>query len=149
DAGFKEVVYGDGGASWWDEEDFAWHARWVEDLVMATGRRVVVWQIPYGNTIMRAVDNSWNHFQDNKVEWLLYDPTRANIDSYRRAGVLAFLFGRGADGATDASDAAGDGVTDPEPINGNDRMSYSADDDGGFFRMRAAEYYEQGPLELP
>jgi hypothetical protein len=64
------------------------------------------------------------------------------------AGVVAFLFGRGADGATCACDAEGDGVTNPSPINGNDGWSVSADDDGGFFRARAARYYEQGAVAL-
>ena len=56
---------------------------------------------------------------------------------------------RGADGATNAGDSAGDGITDPEPINGNDRPSLNADDDGGYFKERAAAYYRGGPLALP
>ena len=37
------------------------------------GLRVVLWQIPLGNTKMRAENNTWEHYQDNKVEWLLGD----------------------------------------------------------------------------
>ena len=63
---------------------------------------------------------------------------------------LAYLhFGRGADGATCACDAAKDGVTNPEPIDGNTRMSLSADDDGGFFKEHAHAYYKRGALRLP
>ena len=28
----------------------------------------------FGNTKMRAMNNTWNHYQDNRVEWLLDDP---------------------------------------------------------------------------
>jgi hypothetical protein len=35
----------------------------------------------------------------------------ASTSAYARAGVVAFLFGRGANGATCACDAAKDGVT--------------------------------------
>ena len=98
---------------------------------------------------MRAMNNTWNHYQDNKVEWLLDDPGRANVSAYARAGVVAFLFGRGFDGNTCACDAQGDGITNPAPINGNTRDSQSADDDGGYFRERAAAYYAAGPMTLP
>jgi hypothetical protein len=148
DAGFKEAQYGDGGASWWDADDFARHVLLLESFHQATGLPLVLWQIPYGNTKMRALDNSWNHYQDNRVEWLLDDPGWSHLGAYRDAGVAALLFGRGADGATDASDAAGDGVTDPEPINGNTRPSLSAADDGGYFAERAGAYYDAGPLAL-
>jgi hypothetical protein len=98
---------------------------------------------------MRAMNNTWNHFQDTRVEWLLDDPSGDHLRQYADAGVVALLFGRGADGATDASDAAGDGIVDPPPINGNDRPSLNADDDGGYFRERAAAYYRAGPMPLP
>ena len=75
---------------------------------------------------MQAMNNTWNHYQDNKVEWLLDEPARAHLDAYAKAGVIALLFGRGADGATCPCDANGDGVTNPAPINGNTRVSRSA-----------------------
>lgn len=64
------------------------------------------------------------------------------------AGFVGFLFGRGADGATCACDTAGDGVTNPAPIDGNDAASVSADDDGGYFKQQAAAYYRSGPRSL-
>ena len=149
DARFKQYVYHDGGASWWDDGDFERNARFIGGVVALTGKRVVFWQIPYGNTRMRAMNNTWNHYQDNKVERLLDDPSRALLRRYADAGVLAFLFGAGAFGATCACDANGDGVTNPLPINGNEGMSFNADDDGGFFRQRAAAYYAAGALPLP
>ena len=57
--------------------------------------------------------------------------------------MVAVLFGRGADGPTCACDAAGDGVTNPAPINGNTGVSLNADDDGGYFKQQAAELLQQ------
>ena len=42
--------------------------------------RAVLWQIPFGNTKMRAVNNTWNHYQDNKVEWFLEEPARTRLE---------------------------------------------------------------------
>jgi hypothetical protein len=148
DAAYKQYVDGDGGASWWDAADFERHVRYLGGFVGLAGKRVVLWQIPLGNTRMRAMDNTFGHYQDNRVEWLLAEDSRAHLDAYRRAGVVAFLFGRAVNGNTCACDASGDGVTDPAPINGNTGLSLSADDDGGFFRQKAREYYDAGPLPL-
>jgi hypothetical protein len=144
DAGFKQAIYGDGGASWWGPADFARNVRFLGRFSTLTQKRIVMWQIPYGNTKMRAMNNTWNHYQDNRVEWLLDDPTRNNLGQYVQAGVIAFLFGRGADGATCACDGNGDGVTNPPAINGNTVLSLNADDDGGFFRLKASDYYNTG-----
>lgn len=149
DAGFKEHAYGDGGASWWDEHDFARHIRFLATFVDATGKRIVLWQIPFGNTRMRALNNTPDHYQDNRVQWLLDDPSRDHLSHYVQAGVIAFLFGRGAGGTTCACDAANDGVTNPPPINGNTGESLNTDDDGGFFRQKAREYYDAGAMPLP
>ena len=61
---------------------------------------------------------------------------------------MAFLFGGGAGGVTCACDAAGDGITNPPAINGNSLTSLSADDDGGFFKQKSANYYQSGPIPL-
>ncbi|MCC7368987.1 MAG: hypothetical protein IT306_11220 [Chloroflexi bacterium] len=149
DAAFKQAIYRDRGRSWWNDADFARHARFLSGFAERTRLRVVIWQIPYGNTKMRAVNNTWNHYQDNRVEWLLDDPGGAHLRQYAEAGVIGLLFGRGADGATDASDASGDGITEPPPIDGNVRPSLNADDDGGYFRERASAYYRVGAVPLP
>ncbi|HEX7472963.1 MAG TPA: hypothetical protein VF323_07755 [Candidatus Limnocylindrales bacterium] len=148
DAAFKTANYGDNGASWWDGADFVRYARFIAGFVAATGKRMVVWQIPLGNTKMRAQDDTWGHYQDNRVEWFLDDPTGTHLALWRDAGVVALLFGGGAGGTTCACDAIGDGVTDPAAINGNARASLSADDDGGYFRERAAAYDASGGLTL-
>jgi hypothetical protein len=148
DAGFYAKVRGN-RRTWFAPGDFHRHLLYARTFVRAAAVRLVEWQIPLGNTKMRAVNDTWDHFRDNRVEWLLDDPTRAHLRAYADAGVVAFLFGRGADGATCACDAAKDGVTNPEPVQGNTRASLSADDDGGFFRERAHAYYRAGALALP
>jgi hypothetical protein len=149
DAGFKQDQYGDGGASWFDAGDFARLARFLGDFSRGSHTRIVMWQIPLGNTKMRAEDNTWDHYQDNRVQWLLDDPSGQHLQAYVQAGVIAFLFGRGADGATCACDAAGDGTTNPAPIDGNTGASVSADDDGGFFMQKAQGFYGPNPRPLP
>lgn len=148
DAAFKQYQYGDGGASWWDAGDYHRYALFLSAFVKATGKRVFLWQIPLGNTKMRAQNNTWNHYQDNHVEtWL--DTNRTSLTELVNAGVVALLFGGGAGGVTCACDAAGDGVTNPAPINGNTGTSLNADDDGGYFRQQAKAYYQAGALTLP
>jgi hypothetical protein len=171
DAAFKQYVYGDGGISWWDAADFRRSARFLKLFSSTSRTRLVMWQIPLGNTRMRSQSNVWGHYQDNRVEWLLDEVARTHLATYRDAGVVAFLFGGGAGGVTCACNAINDGVTNPAAINGNTLASelaapgtaptqvtrgavptlvtpYAADDDGGFFRWRAWAYYQTGALTL-
>ena len=148
DAAFKQYQYGDGGAAWWGAADYARNLRFITRFVAGSGKRVVVWQTPLGNTKMRAMNNTWDHYQDNHVEWFLDDASRAHLIEQVNAGVVGIIFGRGADGATCACDSAGDGVTNPAAINGNTATSLTADDDGGFFRSKAAAYYSAGAISL-
>jgi hypothetical protein len=147
DAGFYAVQQGN-PKTWFKPADFARHLLYAKTFVQLAGVRMVAWQIPLGNTVMRAMNNTWDHFQDNRVQWLLGPGSRAHLQAYAAAGFAGFLFGRGADGATCACDAAKDGVTNPAPINGNTRPSVSADDDGGYFKQQAAAYYRAGPVQL-
>ena len=148
DAGFYEKVQGN-PRTWFRPADFHRHLLYAQTFVRLAGIRMAAWQIPLGNTVMRAMDNSWGHFQDNRVEWLLGPRSRAHLAAYVRAGFVGFLFGGGAAGTTCACDAQRDGVTDPPPIGGNTRRSLSADDDGGYFRAQARAYYRSGALRLP
>ena len=148
DAAFKRIVYGAGPDAWFTAAD---HARWVRFMggySRAAAQRVAVWQLPVGNTIMRAMDDTWGHYQDNHVQWLLGRSRQQHLDALAKAGVIGLLFGGGAEGTTCACDARGDGVTNPAPVNGNTRPSYNADDDGGYWRHRARGYYEP-PVRLP
>jgi hypothetical protein len=149
DAGYAQVRDGKGTAEWWKAIDFERDMRFLTDLHATVRLPIVLWQIPVGNTLMRAVNNTRHHYQDNKVQFLLGGGSRVHLRSYLRAGVVAFLFGSGQPDDTCACDAAHDGVTNPAPIDGNTRLSLSADDDGGYLRARAAAYYHQGALGLP
>jgi hypothetical protein len=148
DASFKRHIYGAGQDAWWTAGDFTRAVRFVRGYSHAAGQRVVVWQIPLGNTLMRAMNDTWGHFQDNHVQWLLGKQRKPHLRALARAGAIAFLFGGGADGTTCACDARHDGKTDPAPIGGNGRRSYSADDDGGYFRHQARAYHHAGELRL-
>lgn len=163
DSAFYQYEYGDGGARWWDAEDFRRNARFLRGFSTGASKRIVMWQIPLGNTKMRAMNNTKGHYQDNRPEWLLDEAPRTNLATYRDAGVVAFLFAGGATDTTCACDAKGDGVTNPAAINGNTIVSqqgtgapslsgstlttpYAANDDGGYFRWRAYRYYQDGPM---
>jgi hypothetical protein len=148
DAGFKQKIYGDGGASWWKPADFRRNVRYLGGYSRASGEPIAMWQIPLGNTEMRAEDNSWGHFQDNRVQWLLGRDSTRHLRQYRAAGVIAYLFGGGADGTTCACDGRHDGITDPPAINGNTRRSLSADDDGGLFKELARRFYKRHALRI-
>jgi hypothetical protein len=148
DAGFKEKVYGDGGASWWKAGDFKRNVRYLRAYSRDSGQAIAMWQIPLGNTEMRAENNTSGHYQDNRVQWLLGRGGRAHLRAYRAAGVIAYLFGGGADGTTCACDARHDGITDPPAINGNRRRSLSADDDGGLFKELARRFYRASALRI-
>jgi hypothetical protein len=148
DADFYQVQQGH-SKTWFTPADFARHLLYAKTFVRLAGVRMAAWQIPLGNTVMRAMNNTWDHYQDNRVQWLLGPDSRRHLSAYLEGGFVGFLFGRGADGATCACDAAGDGVTNPEPINGNTRPSVSADDDGGYFKQQAAAYSRAGALALP
>jgi hypothetical protein len=164
DSGFYQYVYGNPNA-WWDSEDFRRNVKFLGDFSTATNKRIVMWQIPLGNTKMRAQNNTTGHYQDNRPEWLLDEPARTHLSAYRDAGVVAFLFGGGAGGTSCACDGQNDGVTNPAAVNGNAYVSaagtgapsfngttlttpYAANDDGGFFRWKAWQYYQTGAIPL-
>ena len=106
---------------------------------------MAAWQIPLGNTVMRAMNDTTGHYQDNRVQWLLDGASgRKHLRAYVKAGYIGFLFGGGSGETTCACDGQKDGVTNPDPIDGNTRPSLSADDDGGLFRSLVKSYYQHG-----
>jgi hypothetical protein len=92
------------------------------------------------------MDNTWGHYQDNRVEYWLGN--RQHLQEYADAGVIAIIFGVGADGCTMYTDEMGDGVTNPAAINGNDQVASYADDDGGYLRLKGSEYYRTGAIAV-
>ena len=138
DAGFYAKINGN-PKTWFTPADFRRHLLYAQTFMRCAGLRMVAWQIPLGNTLMRAMNNTWDHFQDNRVQWIL--GSRAHLRAYVAAGFAGFLFGRGADGATCACDAAKDGVTNPRADQRQHAHSLSADDDGGLFKALTRAYY--------
>lgn len=96
DDGFDAKVNGDHGAGRWTTGDYRRDARWLAGMHRATGRPIVMWQIPLGNA---KLPNTWKRYRDTHVERLLGADPRWRR-AYRDAGVVAFLFGGGADGTT-------------------------------------------------
>jgi hypothetical protein len=119
----------------------------VRAFTVLTQRPVIVWQVPVGNQWFQTVNNTPNHYQDNRVEYFF-----SHIQELQSAGIVGLLFGRTNDGATHFWDYASDGVTNPAPIcttDGssiglicNNHRSIHADDDGGYLRLAAQRYYE-------
>jgi hypothetical protein len=121
DAGFDEKVNGDGGKSWWGPADYARQVAYIKGFTSRVHLGVVLWQVPLGNTIL---NNTWQHFQDNRVQWWLGNASDAHLAADRDAGVIAILFGGGADGTT------------------------TIDTDGGYFVKQVKAYAAGGPLAL-
>ena len=145
DSGYLSAERDDRGRSIWTPDDYVRHAAWVGEWVADAGLRMVLTQIPFGNTQMRAVDDTAFHYQDNHVETLVGEDDFATLTGYRDAGVIGLLFGTGRRKTTCPCDRAGDGVTNPPPVEGNaGRESLSADDDGGYWREQTKRLEEGG-----
>lgn len=138
---------------WWRAQDFDTFRRFLAQLSSQSGKRIVLWQIPMGNTLYRSLNNTNHHYQDNRAEYflesVLNSGNRQRLQAYAEAGVLALLFGSGTTSQTMFTDAANDGSTSPAAINNaatnlsgrnNDLMPHSADDDGGFLRAAVGAY---------
>jgi hypothetical protein len=141
------------GNAWWDRTNqefpnFTRYLSFVSALTAATGRHVVMWQVPEGNQYFATMNDTHRHTQDNRPEYIL-----GHVADFARVGVAAVLFGPGNDGTT-VDDADHDGVTNPAPISSfqcdrcNTHLSAYPDDDGGYLRLFVGAYYRHGPLPL-
>jgi hypothetical protein len=72
---------------------------WENSLSAASGKRLILWQVPCGNM---ALDNTPNHYRDNRVAYA-FSHARDLVDT----GVVAVLFGGGAAGMTSPSTDGG------------------------------------------
>ena len=80
--------------------DFHRHPLNGQTFVQDARVRMIAWQIPLGNT---SLDDTWDHYRDNRVQWLLGASDRAHLRAYAAARYAGFLFGGGADGTTSAA----------------------------------------------
>ena len=160
DAAYYQIVEDDGGAHWWDAANqkypnFDRLNVWADAFTTAVKKRLIIWQIPIGNTIMRSCNNTNFHYQDNRAQyWLQNYPTNQAISALAQSGVIGLLFGAGNNGTTDNYDWSGEGIFNPAPIDGNpagiinSTVSAVPDDDGGFLAKSVGAYYLQGPVPL-
>ncbi len=97
DDGFRRVVLGEKPpiGHHWGRGDVRRHLRYLRGVSSATGRPVVLWQLPLGH---RRLPDTWGRFRDNRVDLLL--GSRANLRRLRAAGVVGLLFGAGTEGCT-------------------------------------------------
>lgn len=138
---------------WWDTSNtsfpnFDRFNQFVSIVTAQTGKRGIIWQVPIGNTLYRSVNNTSHHWQDNRVQYYLGPDNNSELQELADAGIIGLLFGAGDPQMTGYDDAAGDGVTNPAPINGNNLVAVLTDDDGGYMRQRGAAYYSRGALAL-
>lgn len=129
-------------------DDFERVRRFLAGVVRATHLRVVLDSVPVGNTLMRAMNNTPYHWRDTWAQWLLGD-TR-HLRSFRDAGVAGVVFTAGIDppNSTCPCDAAQDGITNPPGLDGTERPSLSADDDGGYLAEHVRRYLGGSRLAL-
>jgi hypothetical protein len=103
DDGFREKVLGERPVvHHWGPGDAARHLRWVRGVTRATRTPMVLWQLPLGN---RRLPNTPKRYRDNRVDLLI--GSRAALHRVRAAGIVALLFGGGADGCTTAQTDGG------------------------------------------
>jgi len=136
--------------AWWSEKDFTSFRDWSGQLHQLTGLPLIAWQIPMGNTYLASCNNTEGHFMDNRPEYFLENyPENKALAEWKERGYIGLLFGGGAGGCTSVADVLKDGITNPEPIKGNkgEKATFS-DDDGGYLRLRGANYYQKGPVPL-
>jgi hypothetical protein len=151
DSGWYKYKQGDPSA-YWDQLNLTlpnfhrWEA-FIDAARQVVNKPVYIWQIPLGNQYFRTVNNTRGHYQDNKVEYFFN-----HIDELRNVGIAGLLFGGGNPGVTEHWDARSDGITNPPAISNSDGISSGQvitnhhvstvpDDDGGYLRMRAGQYY--------
>jgi hypothetical protein len=149
---FNDVANTDAanGGHWWDQLNvtFPNFARWesyIKGIRLASSRSVIAWQVPMGNQYYDTLNNSSGHTQDNRAQYFF-----SHIGEMASSGLIGMIFGDGA-GGTKFWDATGDGLTNPASFcttagrssgqTCNNHPSLVSDDDGGFIRTQALQYY--------
>jgi hypothetical protein len=139
---------------WWDVNNatypnFNRFHQFASAITTLTNKRGILWQVPIGNTLYRSLNNTAHHWQDNRVQYYLNSNGRQQLQDLANSGIIGLLFGAGDGQTTTYNDAAGDGITNPAAINGNNLTSSYADDDSGYLRLQGQAYYAAGALALP
>src|SRR5581483_3970207 len=108
DAGYYKYVYNNPNAFWYRlNVTFPNFQRWetyVGAAGQATGRPVMVWQVPEGNQYFDSENNTNGHYQDNRAEYFF-----GHVAELAQAGIIGVLFGAGNAGSTVHVDDKKDG----------------------------------------
>jgi hypothetical protein len=117
---------------------------WIKPIHEATGMWGVAWQLPQGNATYATCDGSDGHGMDGVAELLLDNyPSNTVAARMAAAGCCMWIFSLGGDGSN-VIDAKKDGITNPPPHAGNKGLkSLFPDDDGGYLRLKGAEYFKR------
>ena len=118
--------------------------RYISEFTQGTRLPVYFWQVGVGNFYYRSCNQTDGHFCDMNAQALLEGyPQNNTISRYVKAGCYGFVFSPGQGHQTFCWDRKKDGITNPEPIPGNlGHEAKYADDDGGYLRERAGNYYK-------
>jgi hypothetical protein len=122
DADYYKLVRGED--RWWDTSDsasissrsFNRYAEWLRLWNQKAARRWILWQIPLGNSNHRNVVNDGSAragYRDNRPEYFFGSGGDAHRVKFADAGVIALLFGAGAEGQ---SSYQNDQYTDGQPF---------------------------------
>ena len=151
DSGYDQVINNNFNTEWsviqfsanGGMNDFDRFQRFLKKLSRQTGQKIILWQIPIGNTMTKTCNNQSGHYKDNKAEYFLQpvlsNGNMDNIRAYAQSGVIAFLFGNGLNTCTSYLDSKQDGVTAP---------GEAIDDDGGYLRKAVKAYYQRGAVPV-
>ncbi|MBV9600760.1 MAG: hypothetical protein JOZ87_28440 [Chloroflexi bacterium] len=156
DAGQYRALFGQN--RWWDRLNVSLpnFSRWEQYLksigAADGGRSILLWQVPLGNQYFDTENDTNNHYQDNRPEYIF-----SHVPELIQSGIVGAIFAAGNSGNTTNTDASGDGVTNPASFCTTDGVSSGqicnnhtssvSDDDGGFVRMSGQAYY-QHPVSL-
>lgn len=122
---------------WWTPSDYQRHLRYVSDVLRATKRPGMLWQVPPGNTVSPTMDNSPGHYQDDKVQTLLGTSGRPLLRRFRDAGIVGVLFG-----SAFPNDTCACARTDDFALPGG------SEDDGGYLAAQVRRYADPAPLTV-
>jgi hypothetical protein len=157
---FNDVANRDAGhgGTWWDRLNITFpnFSRWenyIAAIAAASARSVIVWQLPMGNQYFDTENNSTHHYQDNHADYFF-----GHIGELASHGISGMIFGSGTSGNTSYWDADGDGTVNPPSfctsaglssgVICDNHVASVADDDGGYIRQKAQQYYAGGGYAL-
>lgn len=148
DAAYRELVL-HYATPWWDVTNTTFpnanrFHQFAGLITQATNKRGFLWQVPVGNTVYCTMNNTPNHYQDNRPEYYLAN-NNTHLQDLADAGIVGILFGPGQGDQTTYEDVQ-TGISNPRTTNCT--QSTLPDDDGGFLRLNARAYYNRGTVPV-